>query len=89
MLSADDLVVGDVVEVLHERPQAVPVGRDQDPPAGGHGRGDLVVPVRQEPRDGVLERLRPGQVGVVEVRVAPVAAREPLVAGSRAGGGMS
>ena len=52
----DDVRVGDVVEELDERPQAVAVGRNQYTLARANHRRQRLVPVGKEPRDGVLER---------------------------------
>ena len=64
-----DLVVGDRVEVLHERPQRVAVGGDQHGPADSEVGDDAVVPVGQHPLDDVLQAFRlrqelQGQVGI-------------------------
>ena len=78
-VEADDVVVRDPVEVLHERPEAVAVGGDEDAlpvPEVGH---DRVVPVRQEAGNRVLERLGERQQVLRETRVARVAAGMPLV----------
>ena len=61
MLQLDDVGVGDVVEILDERSQAVAVRGDEHAPAGPDGGAIGAVPVRQEPRHGVLERLGQGQ----------------------------
>ena len=41
----DDLVVWDVIEILHQCPKAVAVGDDQDPLAGSDFGGNHLVPV--------------------------------------------
>jgi hypothetical protein len=53
---ADDVGVGDVVEELDERSQAVPVRGDEYSTPGPDGGRDGAVPVREEPRHRVLER---------------------------------
>ena len=68
----DDLRFGDVVEILDQRPQAVAVRGDQDALARRDRRRDRVVPVRQEPRDGVLQRFGQRQVAGAQTRVARI-----------------
>src|SRR5262252_2651613 len=52
-----DLLLGDVVEIFDERPQAVAMRGDDHALAGAHGRPDHVLPVRQKASDRVLEAL--------------------------------
>src|SRR6476646_10102019 len=47
----DDLALAHVVEVLHQRAQAVAVRREQHPLIVANRRRHGLVPVRQEPRD--------------------------------------
>ena len=71
----DDLRLGDVVEILHERAQAVAVRGDEHALARADRRRDRLVPVRQEARDRVLERFGQRQLGGRERRVARIARR--------------
>ena len=70
-----DGLVGDAVEVLHERPQRVPVRGDEDGRTRTKVRDDPVVPVRQHPVDDIGEALglaagAPAAAGVARVRSA-------------------
>src|SRR5215471_6357850 len=56
-VETNDLLVGDVVEILDQRPQAVAVRSDDHALPRAHGRRDHAVPVRQKAGDGVLEAL--------------------------------
>src|SRR5438093_1590248 len=78
-VQADDLLVGDTVEVFHERPQAVAMGGHEDPASGANLGGDVRVPERQEPGDRVLERLRPRYLRRHEVGVSPIVAGEARI----------
>ena len=55
-----DHVLGDVVEVLDEGAEGVPVGRDEHVLAGQDLRSDVVLPVRQHALERGLETLRLG-----------------------------
>src|SRR5271165_3477453 len=66
-----DLVVGDGVEVLDQRPQRVAVRDDEHASVGQQVRHDGVVPVGQQPRGDLPEGLR----------ARPGLGREQLVAG--------
>ena len=69
----DDVLVGDVVEILDQRAQRVAVRRDQHPLAGVNRRRDRLVPVRQESRDRVLQRLGQREIGRRQRRIARIA----------------
>ena len=56
-VQADDLLFRYVVEIFHEGPQAIPVGRNQDLLPRRDIGGDLVVPIRQEAVDRVFQAL--------------------------------
>src|SRR5437660_2495407 len=56
-VQADDVLVGDLVEVLDQRPQRVAVGRDEHHAARSQVGHDPVVPVRQHARHHVLQAL--------------------------------
>src|SRR5690606_36671133 len=70
-VQARDVLVGDAVEVLHQRAQRVAVGGDEHGLAGGEVGLDALLPVRQEALDDVLEALGLGQL-VTEARVLRV-----------------
>ena len=57
MFSSTMSCFGDVVQVLHQRAQAVAVRRDQHLLAAPDGRRDGLVPERQEARHRVLQAL--------------------------------
>ena len=89
-VEAGDVVVGDAVEVLHQRPQAVAVGGHQHGAAAGQVGDDRVEPVRQHAGDHVGQALRRGQhvggdLGVAGVGVGVERVARPTVGG----GGMS
>jgi hypothetical protein len=52
-----DVVIADLVEVLHQGPQAVAVGGDEHSPDGKDGRYNHLMPVRQEAGHGVFQAL--------------------------------
>ena len=73
----DDVVVGDAVELLHERPQAVAVGADEHGVPGPQVGGQHLVPVGDQPGDDVgqalgLRELAGGHLGVALVAVRVV-----------------
>ena len=89
-VEADDLFVGDVVEVLDEGAEAIAVGGDDDALAVLEGGDDRFVPVGEEAGDRVLEAFGEGEFFEGEVGVARVVAGVAgVVEGSRTGGGMS
>ena len=51
----DDVLVADVVEILHQRAQAVAVRGNQHTLSARDRRRNRLVPVRQEARHRVLE----------------------------------
>src|SRR5262245_53937567 len=81
----DDVLIRDVIQVLDESPQAVSMSCDQHALARADGRGDCLVPVRQEALDGVLEALGPRQLAVRQRGVAAIMTREALIAGFQGG----
>jgi hypothetical protein len=74
-----DVLLADVVQILHERTQAVAVRGDEHALAARDRRRDRVVPVGQEARDRVLERLRAGNLLRPQARVARIAPGVALV----------
>src|SRR5690606_41668138 len=86
-VQVNDVVVGDVVEVLDEGPQAVAVRRDQHAAPRTDGGRDGFVPERQHARDRVFQALGGRQQGRGDLRIAAVEARMALVGiGKRIGG---
>src|ERR1017187_212296 len=81
----DNLFLGNVVEVLDQRTEAVAVRDDQHLLTSANGRSDGLAPERQEARDGVLEALRQRQFGRGEMAVPRVAAGEARVVGGERG----
>src|SRR5690606_4908557 len=71
--------VGDPLEHLHERAEAVAVRGDEHVAAGDELGDDAILPVRLEARERRLERLRAGQRLRRELRVAGVMARMPRI----------
>ena len=89
-VEADDVVVGDVVEVLHQRADAVAVRGDQHALAGADRRRERAVPERQHARDRVLQAF--GERHLRRRRARRSAGRRARCAGRRrssAGGGVS
>ncbi|OEI67469.1 hypothetical protein Cus16_2904 [Curtobacterium sp. ER1/6] len=76
-VEARDVVVGDAVEVLHERAERVAVRRDEDGLPLAEVLRDVRLPVRQQAVDHELQRLRAGQL-VAELGVATVPGLRPL-----------
>src|SRR5262249_7656681 len=74
-----DLLVGDVVEILDQRPQAVAVRSDDHALAAAHGRRDHAVPVRQKAGDGVLEALGARELIARDLGVPGVVHLEPRI----------
>ena len=68
----DDVLVGDAVEVFHQRAETVAVRRDEHAAAFADCRRDRRVPVGQEARDGFLQRLGERQVGGAQPRITRV-----------------
>lgn len=54
-VQADDILVGDLIQVLAQPADSVAVGHDKDPLPPLDGRGDLLFPLHQE---AVLRQLR-------------------------------
>src|SRR6266850_2136672 len=81
----DDGVVGDAVEILHEGPEAVAVGGDEDLVARADPRRDRLVPVRQEAFDRVLEALRRGRFLGSQARIAGIEARMTRIVRAQGG----
>lgn len=75
----EDLLLGEVVEILHKRAEAVAVGGDDHPLAGLHGRGDFFMPEREEALDGVLQALGEGQLRLGDSRIAWVVTGPALI----------
>src|SRR5690606_35903940 len=75
----DDLVVGQALEVLDQRPQAVAVGRHQDGAPGHEVGDDGVVPVGQHPGHDVGQALGVRHDLRRQARVAGVVADVALV----------
>jgi len=73
-VQADDLVVGDVVQVFDQRAQAVAVRRDDDTLAGLDGRRNHVIPVGQDPIHGILQTLGQRHIGRIQILIAAVVA---------------
>ena len=80
-VEADDLLVADAVQVLDEGAHAVAVRRDEQPLAARDGRRELLVPERQDARDGVLEALGERDLLGRELRVARIAALAARIVG--------
>ena len=74
-VQADDLLIGDPVEMLDERSQRVAVGDHEDPLAVGDLRLDHVVPVGERSLDGVGECFGAGQFIRGHVGVALIVSR--------------
>src|SRR5262245_61713019 len=76
-----DLLIGDVVEILDQRPQAVAVRGDDHALPGAHGRRDHAVPVRQKAGDGVLEAFGARELIARDVGIPGVVHLEPRIVG--------
>ena len=66
MFSSTIVSSRDVVEILDQRAQAVAVRGDQHAPAAADVGAIVLVPVGQEARDGVLQRLGQRQLVRIE-----------------------
>ena len=75
----DDIGVGDAIEMLHQRAEAVSVPGDEDGLAGFHRRRYLILPIREEPRTGILEALRGRELFRRHMFVAGIMAGVPWV----------
>ena len=72
---AEDLFFGNIVQIFHQRPEAVAVGRDEDFfPVPDH-RGHDVVPKRKNARDRILEAFREWKIAFPEAFVARIFGR--------------
>src|SRR5690606_40348075 len=69
-VQADDVGVGDAVQVLDQGADRVAVGGHHHAPAAADGWGQGLVPERDDAGDGVLEALGQGHVGRIELLVA-------------------
>ena len=65
-LQVHDLHVAEVVQVLSQNPQGVPVAHDQDPLPLLDPREDLLLPEGDRPLHGVLQALVHGEVHGLE-----------------------
>ena len=79
-VQADDLAVGDAVEVLDQGADRIAVRRDHQAAAAADGRRHRLVPERQHARDGVLEAFRQRDLFLVQLGVADVAALAARIA---------
>mmetsp|Transcript_66948 Transcript_66948/g.178293 ORF Transcript_66948/g.178293 Transcript_66948/m.178293 type:complete len:313 (-) Transcript_66948:70-1008(-) len=77
-LQPGDCVVRDVLDVLQDGTDGVPVRGDKNGLPGLERGSDLRLPEGHHARDGVLEALRHGDVLVLEVRVLCLLARVVL-----------
>ena len=73
-VQTDDFLIRDVVEVLDQGAKAVAMGGDDDLLALLDRGNDRLVPVREEPRDRVLEAFGQGQLALAQFFVAGVGA---------------
>ena len=71
-----DVGVRNVVEILDQCPEAVPVACNEDLPAS-HRRCDAIMPAGEESCHGILQAFRGGELLVAEMPVAWIVARMP------------
>ena len=71
-IQPDDLILGDGIQVFHQRPQRISMRRDQHPFAALHHRHDGFMPVGQKALHGILQALAGGQFLLGQVRVTRV-----------------
>ena len=88
-IQRDDVLFGDLVEVLDQRPQAVAVSGDDHFLAALDRRYDRLVPVGKKSRDRVLETFGQRELGRAQPLITRVAAGIARVGRSKAGGGTS
>src|SRR5450830_120338 len=79
-VESGDVAVGDGIEMLHDRAQAVAVRRHEHLLSGREARHDGVVPVRERAGHDRLEALRPRQQLGRQLRVTRIEARVPRIA---------
>src|SRR5260370_4615685 len=84
-VQVDHLPIGETVEVLDERAQAVAVGGDEDARLAQQVGHDGVVPVREHPLDDVFQALRAGEQLVGQPGVSRIMGGMPLVGALQGG----
>lgn len=71
------------LEVLHNAPQTVSMGSDQDPLSLLNLRYNLFVPERKSPGNGVLKAFTAGELVLCQISITPILSQKKLV--SKAG----
>lgn len=67
-----DPTVPPTLKMLHDPPQTISMGSNEDPLPLLDLRGDYIVPVWQRPGDGVFEALTGRKLLLSQVRIAAV-----------------